>query len=522
MFKNEPFSDFSLSATRHDLQAALDAFDRDLLHGPKQFGPIINGKEKKSGNTLPSKDPSDDRITIALSHLGTVADAEEAIAIAKDAQLAWELTDVKVRSGALRKAAQLMREQKFHLSAVIIREAAKTWKEADADVAEAIDFCDYYADEMERLAPPQLTMVVPGEDNHYFYQARGVATVIAPWNFPLAIACGMTVAALVAGNTVIFKPAEQTPLIGYELVKILYQAGIPKNCLHFLPGIGEEVGRALVKHNDISLICFTGSKNVGLEIIREAGNTKPGQHHVKKVIAEMGGKNAIIVDESADPDDAIKGIIDSAFGFAGQKCSACSRLIIVGSQYETLIGRLKEAVSSIIVGAAKDPATFLPPVIDREAQERILKSIQKAKDAGAKVLYQGESPSPHGCFIPITIFRDVSPESFLFSDEFFAPVLAITNVKSFDEALKVANSTEYALTGGVFSRNPESLEKARRGFKVGNLYLNRKCTGALVKRQPFGGFKMSGIGSKAGGHDYLIQFLEPRVVTENTIRRGMV
>jgi len=521
MFRTEPFSDFSIPAVRNELQAALDNFERDLLHGPKTFGSIINGKERRSEKTLLSTDPSDDRIAIAQVYLSTIKDTEDAIASAKLAQACWEMTDVKTRANCLRKAATLMRERRHYLNALIIREAAKPWKEADGDVAEAIDFCDYYAEEMERLAPPKLTMEVPGEENHYFYQARGVAAVIAPWNFPLAIACGMTTAALVSGNTVIFKPAEQTPLIGYELVKILHEAGVPTDCVHFLPGIGEEVGRALVKHPDISLICFTGSKAVGLEIIKEAAVTPPGQQHVKKVIAEMGGKNAIIVDESADPDDTIKGVIDSAFGFAGQKCSACSRLIIVGGQYDTLVSRLKEAVASIIIGAPKDPATFVPPVIDREAQARISKSIAKAKET-ATLLFEGKIPSEHGSYVPITIFKDVSPTHSLFTDEFFAPVLAITKVNSFDEALKLANSSEYALTGGVFSRNPESLEKARKGFKVGNLYLNRKCTGALVKRQPFGGFKMSGIGSKAGGPDYLLQFLEPRVVTENTIRRGMV
>jgi RHH-type proline utilization regulon transcriptional repressor/proline dehydrogenase/delta 1-pyrroline-5-carboxylate dehydrogenase len=411
-----------------------------------------------------------------------------------------------------------MRERKLELSALIVLESGKPWAEADADLAEAIDFCAYYADEMTRLGTSERTMEILGEDNQYFYQARGVAVVIAPWNFPLAIACGMAVAALVAGNAVILKPAEQTSVIASELAKILLAAGIPGNIFAFLPGIGEEVGPVLTDSPDIDLICFTGSKSVGLQIIQKAATVHPEQRSVKRVIAEMGGKNAIIVDDDADLDEAVKGVLHSAFGYAGQKCSACSRCIVVGSAYETFMARLVEASKDLIVGPSSDPATFLPPVIDQEAQTRILNLIEQYSRQ-CKVAFKGTTPNT-GYFVPITIFRDVPTESQLWQEEIFGPVLACRRAESFEEALSIANASRYALTGGVFSRSPSHLERARRSFKVGNLYLNRKITGALVCRQPFGGFKMSGVGSKAGGKDYLLQFLEPRTVTENTMRRG--
>ncbi len=509
MFKNEPFTDFTIEENRKLLLSALER----LSLGSK-VPCILKGDEVFTKETLDSVDPSDPKVIVASSSLASIDLAQEAIHISKSSK--WEY--VQDRSKILKNAASIMRVRKHELSALIIRESGKPWREADADVAEAIDFCDYYADEWERLQTPEKTMEVPGEDNYYFYQPRGISVVISPWNFPFAIPCGMVVASLVCGNTVILKPAEQTPRIGYELVKILLEAGVSKDALHFLPGLGEVVGDYLVKSTDISLVAFTGSKAVGLSIIEACGKVSKGQESVKKVVCEMGGKNAIIVDESADQDDAIKGIIDSAFGFAGQKCSACSRLIIVGDQYEELVSRLGDAVRNIRAGAPKDPATFLPPLIDSEAQSRVHKAIQ---NSGLKVFAQSEVPKD-GYFIPATLFKDVPLDHPIFLSELFAPVLAAVKVKSFDEALRVANSSEYALTGGVFSRDPENLERAKREFKVGNLYLNRKITGALVKRQPFGGFKMSGVGSKAGGRDYLLQFVEPRVVTENTIRKGMI
>jgi RHH-type proline utilization regulon transcriptional repressor/proline dehydrogenase/delta 1-pyrroline-5-carboxylate dehydrogenase len=332
----------------------------------------------------------------------------------------------------------------------------------------------------------------------------------------------MTVAALVTGNTVVLKPAEQTGLIASELAKILYQAGTPADALSFLPGTGESVGRALVNHPDVAMVVFTGSRAVGLEIIEEAAHTHAGQRGIKRVVAELGGKNAIIVDEDADSDDAIRGVLSSAFSFAGQKCSACSRLIVVGASYDSFLDRLTQAARDLIVGDAADPSSFLGPVIDRESQNRILATISSAAQ---DLRMLGQTPIPAQCaergfFVPPTLFRDVPTSHTLWRDEIFGPVVACAKASSFDEALQMATASEYALTGGIFSRHPHNIALAKRRFKVGNLYINRGITGALVGRQPFGGFCFSGIGSKAGGPDYLLQFCEPRVVTENTMRRG--
>jgi RHH-type proline utilization regulon transcriptional repressor/proline dehydrogenase/delta 1-pyrroline-5-carboxylate dehydrogenase len=414
-----------------------------------------------------------------------------------------------------------MHDRSAALAALIIREAGKPWREADADVAEAIDFCRYYADEVERMWQARRTDTVLGEDNTYFYQPRGVVAVISPWNFPLAIACGMTVAALVTGNTVVLKPAEQTSLIASELAKILYEAGVSPAAFALLPGVGEVVGRALVTHPDVVLTVFTGSRPVGLEIIEASAAVQIGQRGIKRVIAELGGKNAIIVDSDADVDDAIRGVLTSAFGFAGQKCSACSRLIVVGGAYEPFLQRLASATRDLIIGAAQDPASFLGPVIDRESCSRIKSLIENGN--AVPLLCRAELPTAladQGCFVAPTIFRDVPRDHTLWRDEIFGPVLCCTQAASFEEALEIAGDSDYALTGGVFSRHPQNVALARRDFKVGNLYINRSITGALVGRQPFGGFNFSGIGSKAGGPDYLLQFVEPRVVTENTMRRG--
>jgi RHH-type proline utilization regulon transcriptional repressor/proline dehydrogenase/delta 1-pyrroline-5-carboxylate dehydrogenase len=509
MFKNEPFTDFTIEANRESLASAISKLKLNT-----EVPCIVNGKEISTGKTIDSVDPSEPDVLIAKASCAGIELGKQAIPIAKSSK--WEL--VNNRSDILRKAAKIMRERKWNLSALIIRESGKTWREADADVAEGIDFCEYYAEQWDRMSGFEKTMEVPGEDNYYFYQPRGVSVVISPWNFPFAIPCGMVVASLVCGNTVILKPAEQSPRVAYELIKILLEAGVSEDALHFLPGLGEEIGDYLVKSPDVAMVVFTGSKAVGLSLIETCGKVFPGQESVKKIVCEMGGKNAIIVDESADIDDAIRGIIDSAFGFAGQKCSACSRLIVVGYQYEDLLSRLGDAVRNIRAGPPKDPATFLSPLIDEEAQDRVFKVI---KNSGLKVFAESEVPK-RGYFVPATLFKDVPLDHPIFLNELFAPVLAAVKVNSFTEALKIANSSEYALTGGVFSRDPENLERAKREFKVGNLYLNRKITGALVKRQPFGGFKMSGVGSKAGGKDYLLQFVEPRVVTENTIRKGMI
>jgi len=521
-FRNEPLLDFSEEQNRASVQAGLREVENRITKGSFYARPIINGEELRSGDTFARTDPSDQSTTVGVVEFADIKMAERAVATCAEGFPAWRATPVEQRAIALNRMASIMRERKSLLTAIMIREVGKTWREADADVAEAIDFCDYYAAEMRRISPPRLTEQVMGEENHYLYQPRGVTVVIAPWNFPLAIACGMAVAALVAGNPVILKPAEQSSLIGNQLARIILEAGVPKDAFAFLPGKGEEVGPYLTGHPQVSMIVFTGSRPVGLSIVESAAKVPPGQRMIKKVVAELGGKNAIIVDEDADFDDAVRGVLSSAFGFAGQKCSACSRLIVVGSAYEPFIQRLAAATQDLIVGNASDPSSFLGPVVDEEAHKRITSTISSASTQ-LTLLAQAKVPAEifqRGNFVPPTIFRDVPSSHPIWTDEIFGPVVACAQARDFDHALRLATSSEYALTGGVFSRHPQNLAKAKEEFRVGNLYINRGITGALVGRQPFGGFLMSGIGSKAGGPDYLLQFMEPRVVTENTMRRG--
>ncbi len=418
------------------------------------------------------------------------------------------------------KTAAILRKRRFELAAWEVYECGKPWAEADGDVAEAIDFCEFYAREMIRLAEPR-RRDVPGETNFTEHLSRGVAVVIPPWNFPLAIPCGMTVAALVAGNSVILKPAEQSPVIAWQLARALHEAGLPPGALSFLPGLGEEVGQALVNHPDVNVVAFTGSRDVGLLINRQAADTKPGQTHVKKVIAEMGGKNAILIDADADLDEAVVGVIQSAFGYAGQKCSACSRVIVLAEIYDAFVARLAEAARAVKVGPADDPQTMVGPVIDADARRRIL-DYQRIAATEGRVVFQGDlgSLADQGYFVAPLIVADVQPKARVAQEEIFGPVLAVLKANDLDDALRIANGTPYALTGGLYSRSPAHIERATREFLVGNLYINRTITGALVDRQPFGGFKLSGIGTKAGGPDYLLDFLLTRCVTENTMRGG--
>ena len=452
----------------------------------------------------------------------TADQASDAVDAARRAYPMWCATPVETRAEYLELMAAEMRERRFELAAWVLFETGKPWAEADADVAETIDFCMYYAHEMKRLAVPQQCDFL-GEENSYAYRSRGVCVVIAPWNFPMAILAGMTVAAMVTGNTVIMKPAEQSSVVAAKLMEIIRNASVPDGVVNFLPGIGEDIGPILVSHPDVDLVAFTGSQNVGLEINRAAADTDKRQQNVRRVIAEMGGKNSIIVDDDADLDEAVVGVIKSAFNYAGQKCSACSRVIVLDAAYNQFVERLVDATKSLTLGVAEDPATRIGPVIDEDARDRILETIKKvdpehggilklAVDAGA-LAKQGTFVGPH-------IFIDVDPTSPLAQNEIFGPVLAVIRAKNLDDAFQIANGTKFALTGGVYSRSPAALRRARNEFEVGNLYLNREITGALVQRQPFGGYRMSGIGSKAGGPDYLLQFLVPINVSENTMRRG--
>jgi len=453
----------------------------------------------------------------------TPDDAARAVGIAHEFFPKWRDTDPRERAAVLTKAASIMRDRRDELSGVIIKENGKTWREGDADVCEAIDFCEYYARTAVGLFEPERLGRFVGELDQRWHQPRGVAAVISPWNFPLAICMGMTSAALVTGNTVIVKPAEQTAGIASIMAEILWEAGAPREALHFLPAPGETTGAALVRDERIALIAFTGSKAVGLDIIQAAGLPYDSQTHVKKVVCEMGGKNAVIVDASADLDEAVLGVRASAFNFQGQKCSACSRVIVVDSCYDLFLERLVESTRSLVIGDQTKPGTDVGPVIDTESANKINHYIELGKKECSVALAMSSddltSQSGHP-FVGPHIFADVDPKHPIATDEIFGPVLAVIRAGDFDEALRIANDSPYKLTGGVFSRKPSNLDRARREFRVGNLYLNRSITGALVGRQPFGGFGMSGVGSKAGGSDYLLQFVEPRACAENTMRRG--
>ena len=399
-------------------------------------------------------------------------------------------------------------------------ECAKGWREATADIDEAIDFCEFYAQGAIEMEAPR-GADAPGENNRFEYIPRGVAAIIAPWNFPLAILTGMTTAALATGNTAIMKPAEQSSVIAGLLMEMCQAAGFPPGVVNFLPGKGETCGARLVEHPDVAIIAFTGSRPVGMMINAKAAAVSSSLTYVKRVIAEMGGKNAVIVDDDADLDEAVMGVVKSAFGFQGQKCSACSRAIILDSVYDQFVPRLVEAAKSLIVGPAEDPSTNIGPVIDEAARAKVLEYVAIGKAEGREAFAADVGKlAEQGYFVGPHVFADIKPTARLAQEEIFGPVLALIRVKTLDEAIRVANDTQYALTAGIFSRSPAHLERARRELLVGNLYINRSITGALVGRQPFGGFKMSGIGSKAGGPDYLLQFVLPRTITENTMRRG--
>jgi RHH-type proline utilization regulon transcriptional repressor/proline dehydrogenase/delta 1-pyrroline-5-carboxylate dehydrogenase len=516
-FRNEPHSDFSKKKVRDAMREALADVKGQL---GREYALVIGGRAVDSTKTISSRNPSHKKQIVGTVAAASVEQAADAIQSARRAFKTWSRTDPEHRAEYLELVAKEMRERRFELAAWEVYESGKPWAEADADVAEAIDFCVYYAQQMRALARPR-SVDVPGEENEYFYRPRGVVVVIAPWNFPLAILTGMTAAALVTGNTVVMKPAEQSPVIAAKLMEIFHDAGLPDGVVHYLPGVGEEVGPELVGSLDVDMVAFTGSRPVGLSIYEKAAGTDPRQANIKHVIAELGGKNAIIVDSDADLDEAVAGVIDSAFGYAGQKCSACSRAIVLDSVHDAFVQRLVEATKSLPVGPAEDAGTAVGPVIDEDALKRIHEYIEIGKGEAELALASEAGPGPgEGYYVGPHIFTNVAPQARIAQEEIFGPVLAVIRAKDMEEALAIANGTDYALTGGVFSRSPKNLERARREFQVGNLYLNRGCTGALVERQPFGGYKMSGLGSKAGGPDYLLHFLIPVNVTENTMRRG--
>jgi RHH-type proline utilization regulon transcriptional repressor/proline dehydrogenase/delta 1-pyrroline-5-carboxylate dehydrogenase len=515
-FWNEPVTDF----TRDDARAAMREALRDVRSKlGRSCALTVGGATVEAREELVSTDPGDfGRVVARFPRCGPEL-AGPAVAAARGAFGAWSGTPAADRAAVLTRAAAAMRRRRFELAAWEVYECAKPWREADADVAEAIDFCEFYAREMLRLAEPRHRNV-PGETNMSEHLARGVAVVIPPWNFPLAIPCGMTVAALVTGNTVVLKPSERSPLMAWHLAEILHEAGLHDGVLTLLTGFGD-VGQALVDHPGVDLVAFTGSRDVGLEINRRAATTRPGQDHVKRVIAEMGGKNAVIIDDGADLDEAVVGVLHSAFGYAGQKCSACSRAIVLDGVYSAFLARLAEAVHALPVGPADDPDTAVGPVIDARARDRVWEYGRIARSEGRVVAKVDVGPLiDQGAYVGPLVVADVDPSARIAREEVFGPVLAVLRARDLTDALAIANGVDYALTGGLYSRSPANIARAKREFRVGNLYINRPITGALVDRQPFGGFKLSGIGTKAGGPDYLLEFLLTRSMTENTLRRG--
>lgn len=516
-FVNEPERDFSREEHREIMKEAL-ARVRDEFNA--HYPLLIGGKLVSTSEEIDSTNPSSPSEVVGRVAWAGEREAQAAIEAANRAFPTWRDTTVDERAKVLFRAADIIRTERDQLAAWEVFETGKAWREADADVCETIDYLNYYASEMLRLGKTRRLGSLPGELNEYLYQPRGVAAVIPPWNFPMAILAGMTSAAIVVGNTAVVKPATQSPVIAAKFVDILVRAGLPGGVVNFVPGPPIEVGEYLVKSPDVDIIAFTGSRAVGARIFRTASEVAPGQDHLKRVIAEMGGKNALVIDSDADLDEAVTGAVASAFGYGGQKCSAASRIIVHDLIYDKFLTRFVEASKSLSVGPVENPGNYFGALVDEKSRDKVQGYIELGKTEARVVLETDVSGLGEGWWVGPTIFSDVPPQARIAQEEIFGPVVAVIRAQNFDQALEIAMGTQYCLTGGVYSRSPRNIEKARRDFRVGNLYINRKTTGAIVGRQPFGGFKMSGIGSKAGGPDYLIQFMEPRTITENTLRRG--
>jgi RHH-type proline utilization regulon transcriptional repressor/proline dehydrogenase/delta 1-pyrroline-5-carboxylate dehydrogenase len=516
-FLNTPLRDFSREQVRHNFAQSLAAVRSRLgEHYPLD----IDGVPAGGSGWQASRNPARPDEILGLAAIAGIEHAQRAVDNARRAFPAWRDTPAAVRVGLCRRAAEIMELRRDELASWQVLEAGKNWREADADVAEAIDFLRYYALQMEDLQGWRPTVCFPGELNHLRYEPRGVAVVIPPWNFPLAILAGMAAAALVAGNVAILKPATPANLIAHGFRRILDEAGFPRGVCQLLPGSGATLGDFLVTHPQVHLIAFTGSRAVGLEILRKAHTPVPGQVHVKQVVCEMGGKNAVIVDEDADLDEAVQEILYSAFGYQGQKCSACSRLIAVGRVHDRIVERLAAVLDSYEYGPPENPAHVFGPLITAEARNKSLEYLEIGRREG-NLAYSGRVPE-QGFYCPPAIFTGIEPRHRLAREEIFGPVLAVLRAPSFEAALKLALDSDYALTGGVFTRLPAHLQLARENYRVGNLYLNRRITGARVGIQPFGGVKYSGTGVQAGGPDYLKQFLWSRVASENALRHGFV
>jgi 1-pyrroline-5-carboxylate dehydrogenase len=510
-FHNEPFTDFSDPQNQQAFKAALHTIETEVLG--RTWPCWVGGEAVRGKTTFENYDPGELTRLIGKYPKLTPADAEAAIEKAHAAFPGWAATDADYRVRIFLRAAQLMRERKHLFSALLCYEVGKSWAEADGDTAEAIDFLDYYAGQMLRMAEPQPVTPIPGERNQMVYVPLGVAAVIPPWNFPLAIMAGMTSAALLAGNTVVLKPASQSPAVAAMWVDLMHEAGLPKQVLNFVTGPGSTVGGAMVQHKLTRLISFTGSRDVGLMIFEQASKTQKGQIWMKRLVAEMGGKDSILVDKDCDLEKAVDAVVASAFGYQGQKCSACSRAIVHQDVYADFCQRLVPKVEALRMGHPTERTNAVGPMVDGAAKRKTLEYIEIGKKEG-KLLIGGEAGPSSGCYVQPTVFADVKPTAKISLEEIFGPVLAIVKVADFEEGLAVVNNTDYGLTGSVFTNNEQHKHEARRRFHVGNFYINRKCTGAMVGGHPFGGFNMSGTDSKAGGPDYLLQFLQAKTISE--------
>jgi 1-pyrroline-5-carboxylate dehydrogenase len=509
-FKNEPLTDFSKTENKVAMAAALEKVKGELA---REYPLVIGGERLTGLKTFDSINPSRKDQLIGKFQKASRAHVEQAIAAAWKAFASWKRQPVDVRAGLLLKAAALLRQRKHEFSATMIYEVGKTWAEADADTAEAIDFLEFYAREAYRYSGEQPITKIESEDNDLVYIPLGVGAVIPPWNFPLAIMAGMTTAGVVTGNTIVLKPSSDAPWIAYRFFALLEEAGMPPGVVNFVSGGGGEVGDPLIQHPKIRFISFTGSKEVGLHINAEAAKPQKGQLWIKRVVAEMGGKDAIIVDrETANLDQAASDVVASAFGFQGQKCSACSRVIVDQAVYDKFVTMIVEKTKKLRIGSPEKPDSQVGPVVNEKAMKTIKEYIDKGAKEG-RLVAGGNVQAQDGFFVEPTVIADVDPKATIAQEEIFGPVLAVIKAKDFDDALRIANDTEFGLTGAVFTDNPQKIQKAEDEYFVGNLYFNRKCTGALVGVHPFGGFNMSGTDSKAGGRDYLGLFLQGKTVS---------
>ena len=506
-----PLTDFSRPEHKAAFEQALSAVRAQL---GQEHPLVIGGERLKGERTFESRNPARPSEIVGRFQSGSAAQAAQAVEVAHRAFASWSRVPARERAAYLVEAARRMRDRTHQFSAWMVFEVGKSWVEADADTAEAIDFMEFYAREMLRYDSPPPTTPLPGEKGQLVYLPLGVGAVIPPWNFPLAICVGMCTAAIVAGNTVVVKPSSDSPAIAWQFFQLMEEVGLPPGVFNFVSGGGGTVGDTLVRHPKTRFVSFTGSKAVGVGINRLAAEVQPGQIWLKRVVAEMGGKDAIIVDEEADLESAAQGVAAAAFGFQGQKCSACSRAIVSEKVYDAFIEKLKPLVERITVGEPDQPGVMMGPVINAAARDKILSYIESGKRDGRLVAGGRTLEGQDGYFITPTVIADIGPRATIAQEEIFGPVLAVIRAKSFDEALAIANDTEYGLTGAVYTRNPEKIERAKREFFVGNLYINRKCTGAIVGAHPFGGFNMSGTDSKAGGHDYLLLFLQGKSIAE--------